>query len=82
MAWQLHKAKARLSELVRLANNAGPQEITVRARPAAVLLSKADFDRLLQQSRPTFIEFLRRSPLVGIDLEIHRDRSPVRSVKL
>ena len=80
--WQLHRAKARLSELVRSVKDEGPQEITVRGRPAAVLLSKADYDRLLQGHKPTLVEFLRESPLVGVDLKLRRDRSPARSVKL
>jgi antitoxin Phd len=80
--WRLSDAKARLRELVRCAENQGPQEITVRGRPAAVLLSKADFDRLVKQKKPTFVEFLRRSPLVGVDLVVHRDRSRTRTLKL
>jgi antitoxin Phd len=80
-SWQLQEAKARFSELVRSAEDDGPQEITVHGRPAAVVLSKTDFDRL-QKEKPSFVEFMRRSPLAGTDLKIRRDRSPVRSVKL
>jgi antitoxin Phd len=80
-SWQLQEAKARLSELVRSAEDDGPQEITVHGRPAAVIVSKTDYDRL-QGQKPSFVEFMRRSPLVGIDLRIRRDRSLVRTVKL
>jgi len=74
--WQLQDAKARLSEVVA-SSKESPQEITVRGRPAAVVLSKADYDRL-RGKKPSFVDFLRASPLVGVDLEIERDRSPAR----
>jgi prevent-host-death family protein len=80
-SWQLQDAKARFSELVRSAEDDGPQEITVHGRPAAVVLSTTDYERL-QQKKPSFVEFMRKSPLMGVDLKIRRDRSPVRKVKL
>jgi len=80
-SWQLQEAKARFSELVRSAEDEGPQEITVHGRPAAVLLSRTDYERF-QQQKPSFVEFMRKSPLKGVDLKIRRDRSPVRTVKL
>ena len=79
--WQLQDAKARLSELVRSSETEGPQEITVHGRSAAVVVSKADYDRL-HGPKPSLVDFLRNSPLVGVDLEIRRDRSHVRGVKL
>jgi antitoxin Phd len=77
--WQLHEAKARLSALVRAAQNDGPQEITVRGRASAVVLSRRDFDKLTGR-KPSFVELIRRSPLMGAGLEIERDKSPVRDV--
>jgi len=79
--WQLQEAKARLSELVKSSQENGPQEITVHGKPAAVLLSRAEYDRLLRR-KSGFIDFLRRSPLVGIDLELARDRSSSRNLDL
>jgi prevent-host-death family protein len=35
--WQLQEAKAHLSEAVRDAERAGPQQITVHGRPEAVV---------------------------------------------
>ncbi len=78
---QLQEAKARLSELVRSSAEDGPQEITVRGRATAVLLCKADYERL-QAKKPSFVDFLRGSPLAGANLTIRRDRSLVRRVKL
>jgi prevent-host-death family protein len=38
--WQLQEAKARLSELVRRAVDEGPQHVSIRGEPAAVVLSE------------------------------------------
>ena len=78
--WQLQEAKARLSELVRAAEQDGPQEITVHNKATAVVLSRSDYDKLAKK-KPSFVEFMRNSPLMGTDLKIERDRSPVREVE-
>ena len=80
--WALQDAKARLSELVRLASNHQPQEITLRGEPVAVVLSRADFDQLTQP-RESLVEFMRSSPLYGADdLEFPRDESLTREIDL
>ena len=81
-SWQLQEAKARLSELVRSCEREGPQQITVRGEPAALLLSRRDYERLRHGTRPSFVDFLRRSPLRGLDLKLKRALSPVRDVVL
>jgi prevent-host-death family protein len=45
-AWKLETAKARLSEVVRQAAVDGPQTITVRGAPSAIVLSPSDYQRL------------------------------------
>ena len=77
--WRLQDAKARLSELVKASQKDGPQEITVRGEPAAVLVSRAEYERLIRR-KSGFLEFLRRSPLVGADLGFERDRSTDRGI--
>jgi prevent-host-death family protein len=79
--WQLQDAKARFSELVKASQEKGPQEITVRGEPVAVLLSRAEYDRLLRR-KSGFLEFLRRSPLVGSELDLERDPSTTRDLDL
>ena len=79
--WQLQEAKARLSEVVKSSQREGPQEISVRGEAAVVVLSKGEYDRL-RQRKPSFIEFLRRSPLAGLELELDRGRTPPRDVRL
>lgn len=79
--WQLQEAKARLSELVKATEKEGPQEITVRGTGAAVLVSRADYERLTRR-RDSFVEFMRKSPLAGLRLDLERDRSLTRDVAL
>lgn len=79
--WQLQEAKARLSELVGAAQREGPQEITLRGKPAALVLSLRDYEGLVG-SKPSFVEFIRSSPLAGLDLLIEQEKSAVREVQL
>jgi len=79
--WQLQAAKARLSEVVKRAERDGPQEITVRGEPAVVVLSVADYRRITG-AKPSLIEFLRASPLHGIELDLERDMSAPRATEL
>ena len=79
--WQVQEAKARFSELMRGADKAGPQTITVRGRRAAVLLSANDYDRL-RGRKPSLAAFMRASPLAGIRLNVERDRSLPRDIDL
>lgn len=80
--WQLQAAKARLSELLRDAQDQGPQEITVHGRSVAVVLSRACFDRLSGGS-DSLVAFMRQSPLYDApDLVFERDGSLVREVDL
>ncbi len=81
-SWQLQEAKARLSELVKSAEQDGPQEITVHGRAAVVVMSARDYARL-SGTTGSLVDFMRKSPLYGNDEpEFTRDRSPVRTVEL
>jgi prevent-host-death family protein len=79
--WQLQDAKARLSEVVKKAAKEGPQHITLHGQPAAVVLSEADYQRLRKRPK-RFIDFIRHSPLKGIELDLTRNRSMPRKVSL
>lgn len=80
--WQMQEAKARLSELVKQAELDGPQDITIHGRSVAVMLSRAEFDRLTGTGE-SLVDFMRRSPLYGLDdVNIERDRSAAREVEL
>jgi antitoxin Phd len=77
--WQLQTAKARFSELVRAARERGPQVVTVRGESAVVVLSERQYRSLQTRAKqPTLVELLRGSPLVGVPLDVERDRSLTR----
>jgi antitoxin Phd len=75
--WQLQDAKARLSEVIKRAVNEGPQEITVRGEPTAVVLSADEFKKLKApaKSKPSLVEMLQSSPWMGVELDLTRDKS-------
>jgi prevent-host-death family protein len=69
--WKLEDAKAKFSEVVRLAGTDGPQLVTVRGKEAAVILAPETYRQLLPASNdqePLF-EFLRGLGLSEIDAE-------------
>lgn len=79
--WQLQDAKAHLSELVKNASSGKPQEITLRGKPAVVVLSIHQYEKL-KQPKQKLVSFLRQSPLVGIDIDIERDKTSMRDIEL
>lgn len=80
--WQMQEAKSRLSEVVKDAERAGPQGITVHGRPVAVVLSRADYERLTGTGE-SLVAFMRRSPLAGADdIDFPRDASLGRELSL
>ena len=81
--WQLQDAKARFSAVVRQAETNGPQYISVRGKPAVVVLSQRDYRRLqAQASKPSFTQLMRSSPLVGLELDIQRQPGLTRQITL
>ena len=79
--WQLQEAKNRLSEVVRKARSEGPQVITLHGADAAVVVSALDFGRLLRR-KGRLVDFFRKSPLVGVDLDLARSKDTGRKIDL
>jgi antitoxin Phd len=73
--WKLEDAKARLSEVVRLAGTAGPQLVTSRGREVAVILAPEQYQELLPKSRghEPLLRFLKGLGLSKLDLEREHD---------
>lgn len=76
--WQLQEAKNKFSEVVEEALSQGPQVITKRGVEAVIILSYAEYRKLIA-SQKKLSEFFRQSPLADIDIDLSRDRSDVRS---
>ncbi|OGO20741.1 MAG: prevent-host-death protein [Chloroflexi bacterium RBG_16_48_8] len=79
--WQLQDAKNRFSEVVNRALDDGPQIVTRRGKEVVVVLSSDEYAELTK-SQPSLVEFFRNSPLVGIELDLERDRSLPREIDL
>src|SRR5947208_9375537 len=83
-SWQIQSAKARFSEVFRLARTKGPQHITRQGKEGVVMLSEEQYDRLTRRSRQpeSIVQFFRESPPVGVDLDLERDNDTGRDVDL
>jgi antitoxin Phd len=73
--WKLEDAKARLSEVVRLAATNGPQLVTIRGKEAAVILAPEQYRQLLPKPKghKPLVQFLRNLGLDSLDLKRERD---------
>ena len=80
-AWALQDAKAHFSEVVKKAENEGPQTISVRGNPAVVVISQDDYLALITQNE-TLVDFFQQSPLKGVRFNIKRDQSLNRDIDL
>jgi antitoxin Phd len=82
--WQLQTAKAKFSEVFRRARAEGPQYVTRQGKDAVVIVKAEEFERLNRRKRrpESLVEFLAKSPLKGIELDLHRDSDPGRKVDL
>lgn len=80
--WKLEDAKARFSEVVRLARSEGPQRVSVRGKDAVVVINAEEFDRLSPPDprRLPLVAFLESLNLDGLDLEREPDHG--RDVEL
>jgi prevent-host-death family protein len=81
--WRLQDAKARLSELVRQAQQRGPQRVTLHGRDAVVVVRADDFDRMQRPvSGRDIVAALASSPLTDLDIGRLSIKSPVRDMSL
>ena len=75
--WQIQEAKNRFSEVVARALKSGPQLITRHGAQVAILISYAEYRRLIA-SQHKLSAFLRTSPLAQVSLDLRRDPSQAR----
>jgi prevent-host-death family protein len=83
-SWQVQTAKAKFSEVFRLALTKGPQRITRQGKEAVVMISDEQYERLTVKAHQpkSIVQFFRESPLVGVDLDLERDRDTGRDFDL
>lgn len=77
--WKLGEAKAKFSELVRLATSGQPQRVTGHGKDAVVIVAAETFDALQTREQSASLhELLSQSPLSRITFDGDGIRSPVR----
>lgn len=83
-AWQVQSAKAKFSEVFRLARTEGPQRITRQGKEGVVMISDEQYDRLMVKSHQpkSIVQFFRQSPLAGVELDWERDKDTGRDVEI
>ena len=79
--WQLQEAKNKFSQVVNEALKRGPQVVTRRGKEIVVILSREEYRRL-KKSQSGVVEFFQHSPLVGVELDLERDKTHPREVTL
>ncbi len=69
--WSLQDAKNSFSAVVEAACKGTPQTVTKRGKPAVVVLSMAEYERLTggAKNRPSFVEHLLSFPQGGRKIE-------------
>ena len=81
--WRLQDAKARFSEVVRLAYSDGPQHVTLHGQVVVVVVAADEFECLKgERTGQLLIDALQASPHRDIEIEPRRSVMPVRDVKL
>ncbi len=75
--WQIQEAKNKFSEVIDQALKNGPQVITKRGVETAIVLSYADYRKILLNQQ-TLSEFFSASPLAGLDIDLERDTGGAR----
>ena len=82
--WQIQTAKARFSELFRRARTEGPQLITRQGKEGVVMISDVQYDQLVGRSHQpkSLVQFFRESPLVGVELDLARQKDEGREIEL
>ncbi len=77
--WQLQDAKNQFSLVVDNALSKGPQTVTRHGEPTVMVISVAEFKRIKSRKKSILELF---APIRGLELDVTRDRSLPRDVKL
>lgn len=83
-SWQLQTAKARLSEVIRLARTDGPQVVTKQGKEEVVIVTVEEFRKLKQRGRQplSLTQFFAESPLAKANINLDREPDYGRDIDL
>jgi prevent-host-death family protein len=76
--WTVADAKAKLSEVIELAQSQGPQTITKNGRTAVIVVAAEEWERKTRRSG-SLADFFAASPLPGSGLEGARRKDGPRA---
>ena len=79
--WQLQEAKNKFSHLIEKAHHDGPQVVTKHGKASVVIIAIEDYQKL-NKPKSDLVSFFKRSPLSGLNLDLTRDKSSSRDIKL
>jgi prevent-host-death family protein len=79
--WQLQEAKNKFSAVIEKALSDGPQIVTRRGVETVVILSAEKYRELIKP-KIGLVDFMQRSPLKGVDLDLDRDKDYSRDIDL
>jgi antitoxin Phd len=80
--WQLQQAKNGFSQLIKEAVGGAPQRVTLHGKPAAVVVSAEEYERLTRRNKGKLSAALLKPELGGDDFDFGRDRDTGRNVPL
>lgn len=75
--WQIQEAKNKFSQVVEEAIKHGPQIITKRGVETAIVLSYAEYRKVMLNQK-NLSDFFRESPLAKVDFDLRREKSSLR----
>jgi prevent-host-death family protein len=80
--WQLQEAKNGLSQLIKEAVSGAPQHVTLHGKPAAVVVSAAEYERLTRRGKGKLSAALLRPDIADENIDFGRDRDTGRDIVL
>ncbi|MCK9387910.1 MAG: type II toxin-antitoxin system Phd/YefM family antitoxin [Sulfuritalea sp.] len=80
--WQLQQAKNGFSQLIKEAIGGAPQRVTLHGKPAAVVVSAEEYERLTKRNKGKLSAALLRPEIGGEDIDFGRDRDSGRDAPL
>ena len=76
--WQLQEAKSKFSEVIKLADNGDTQIVTKNGRTAAYIVPAKEYEQKFSRSIKSV---LLKRPHKDVDLDIQRQKDPIRDVE-
>lgn len=80
-SWQVQQVKQRLSEVIRLAETEGPQQVTCRGEPSVWIISDEAYKKL-HNKKESLVSFFQRSPSKDVELPVERRKDLPRKIDL